>query len=81
MNFKNLIFSSILLLGITLFFSCSEDDNELSLPSELSTRSVSQTIPEGRFDNIPFQWDYSLSTDSLKKKHRRTNCISCKGPK
>ncbi len=55
MNFKNLIFSSILLLGITLFFSCSEDDNELSLPSELSTRSVSQTIPEGRFDNIPFQ--------------------------
>jgi thiol-activated cytolysin len=67
MNFKNLIFSSILLLGITLFFSCSEDDNELSLPSELSTRSVSQTIPEGRFDNVPFQWDYSLSTDSLKE--------------
>lgn len=66
MNSKTLIFPSILLLGITLFVSCSEDDNELNMTSELSTRSISQTIPEGRFDDTPFQWDYFFSTDSLR---------------
>lgn len=68
MNSKTFIYPSILLLGITLFVSCSEDDNELNMPPELTTRSISQTIPEGRFDDTPFQWDYFFSTDSLRER-------------
>lgn len=68
MKSKILISPSILLLGIALFVSCSEDDNELNTLSELSTRTISQTTTEGRFDDTPFQWDYFFSTDSLRER-------------
>lgn len=73
MNSKIFIYSSILLFGIGLFSSCSQDDNDLSIssdlniPSDVSTRSISHPT-EGRFDDAPFQWDYFFSTDSLRDR-------------
>lgn len=40
MNSKIVIYSSILLLGVALLLSCSQDENELSISSDLETRSV-----------------------------------------
>jgi|GEM_PF-1466501 len=69
MSSKNFIYSIALLLGIILFSSCSDDDNDLLMPSNQSTRSINQnSVTAGRFDNTPFQWDYFFSTDSLRER-------------
>ena len=64
---KQFFYSSILITGLTLLSSCSEDEN-IDIPSQ---ESINQTITrsiteEGRFDNTNFQWDYFYSTDSLR---------------
>lgn len=64
---KQFFYSSILITGLTLLSSCSEDEN-IDIPSQESinqtlTRSITE---EGRFDNTNFQWDYFYSTDSLR---------------
>ncbi len=64
---KQSFYSSILLAGLTLLSSCSEDENICVPLTEPSHQSITRSITEeGRFDNTDFQWDYFYSTDSLR---------------
>lgn len=64
MNSKLFILSSILLSGLVLLSSCSEDESICVPSSEPSNQIITRSITEeGRFDSIPFQWDYFFSTD------------------
>lgn len=58
MNLKRVLWVVVSYLGITVLNSCS-DENELVMPP-----ISQQNEQEGRFDNVPFQWDYYLSNDS-----------------
>lgn len=58
MNLKRVLWMVVSYLGITVLNSCS-DENELVMPP-----ISQQNEQEGRFDNVPFQWDYYLSNDS-----------------
>lgn len=68
MNSKLFICSSILLFGLTLLSSCSKEEDIFVPLSDQSYQIIARSMPEeGRFDNIPFQWDYFFSTDSLRE--------------
>lgn len=56
------------MMGLAFISSCSEyNEPELSYSDvEPTTRSSDPFQEEGRFDNEPFNWDYSFSTDSLQ---------------
>lgn len=55
-----------LIIGLALMYSCSEDEMSDFAVQEVNQLAISRTISdEGRFDKMPFQWDYSFSTDSL----------------
>lgn len=57
-----------MMMGLAFISSCSEyNEPELSYSDvEPTTRSSDPFQEEGRFDNEPFNWDYSFSTDSLQ---------------
>lgn len=58
--------SSLLLIGMTLLSSCSKDEDScFSLSSTNYRKSIQTANKNGRFDNVPFQWDYHFSTNPL----------------
>ncbi len=67
MILKQFLYLSILIAGLTLLSSCSEDESINILSQEHSDQIITRSITEeGRFDNTNFQWDYFFSTDSSK---------------
>ena len=63
---KAKVFILLAVLAILMLPSCNEGIEPVMPISEDSmlTRSSDNTEDEGRFENEPFKWDYSFSTDS-----------------
>lgn len=68
MKIKVLIYSTFTVAGL-LLHSCSEENEQFTpiLNEKVETRTIEESPIEGRFDSIPFQWDYSFSTDTTQE--------------
>ena len=69
---KAKVFILLAVLAILMLPSCNEGIEPVMPISEDSmlTRSSDNTEDEGRFENEPFKWDYSFSTDSCLEDNR-----------
>ncbi|MBD5355307.1 MAG: hypothetical protein HDR85_10470 [Bacteroides sp.] len=61
-------FLTALLIGVVVVSCSVSDEPESTGWNEPQSRSVEQgNTDEGRFDNTPFQWDYTISSDSSER--------------
>lgn len=68
MKFKNLLNYGVMIMILAAITSCSEENEPemFFLEENLPTRAIELNHEEGRFDNEPFKWDYTFSTDSIQ---------------
>lgn len=71
MKFKSIICYAVVIVMFNVITSCSEEYAPEMIVSDasMSTRSAEIDSTQGRFDSIPFKWDYSFSTDSLTEEN------------
>lgn len=70
MKIKNILNYAVMIMILAAITSCSEENEPemFFLEENLPTRAIELNHEEGRFDNEPFKWDYTFSTDSIQGK-------------